>query len=217
VRVSSADLRDVLNAYPELALKPVRDARSALEGELRFSAERDGLPRLTTSFRVRIEFADDPTSLPITTELEGRIPRTPDHHVNPDGSLCLGSPFRLRLALARDATLLAYIDRCLVPFLYAAEIREAQSGALVFGELAHGSAGLLSELEQAFGLRGKGPVLAVLSLLALRRRVANKRPCPCGCDRRLGSCRLHQRLVPIRRAVHRAAIRATIAELTRMI
>jgi hypothetical protein len=57
-----------------------------------------------------------------------------------------------------------------------------------FDELAHGVAGLLDDYRRILGFATDAACREALRLLALKRRIANKSPCPCGSGRRLGRC-----------------------------
>ena len=53
-------------------------------------------PEIIDSFELIIIVPTSfPRELPKVTEIANRIPRDGNHHVNPDGTLCLGSPLRL--------------------------------------------------------------------------------------------------------------------------
>ena len=54
--------------------------------------------------------------------------------------------------------------------------------------LDHGEKGLIDDYSQLFNVNGKASVLRALKALGLRKREANKLPCPGGCGDRLGSC-----------------------------
>src|SRR5205823_1562005 len=119
-----------------------------------------------------------------------RIPRTGEYHVNTsDNTLCLGSPLSLLLKLSKKPTIDGFAESCLVPYLFAISRKLKNGGPLPFGELAHGRKGLRDDYAFLFGLRQPQNVGRVLQLLGMKKRRANKLPCPCGCRKRLGRCR----------------------------
>ena len=158
----------------------------------------------------------DPQSLPQVWEVAGRVARIDPTHVNPaldgtrTGTLCLGSYLRLTMEAGQPPRLVVFAKRCIVPYLYSISLHEQGKPAFVFGELAHGEDGLLQDYEQIFELRGKASVIQALRLSALRRRVANRAPCPCECGKRLGKCPVHDRI----NALRRIAPRSHLASLT---
>lgn len=202
MRFTQADIDALLVAWPRLRRLPARHANVCIiEGMLSFRLAPPGGREIEDTYRLRIEVPLRSTELfPPVYELGGRIPRTPDHHVNDAGNLCLGSPLQLRLQLARVPTLLAYVEQCVVPFLYAASWREQGEPGFPFDELQHGAAGLLDDYRRLMNLDANEAVLAALRLLSLRPRVANKALCPCGCSQRLGRCDYRSHLKRIRDA-----------------
>ena len=197
-----------LAEQPLMSIRPGSGAGLRVEGLFSFTAEALDHGRISDRFRLTIEIPPGfPRDAPAVVE-HGRIPRTPDFHVNPDGTLCLGSPLRLLLILAAQPSLPAFSERCLVPYLYAASLKLSHGGGFAFGELAHGASGALEDVKCILGLRDTEQAKRALELLAMRKRRANKRGCPCGtCGRRLGKCRLNHRLRPLRRLAPRSWFR----------
>jgi hypothetical protein len=114
-----------------------------------------------------------------------RIPR--DFHKLDSGHLCLGSPTRLRLIPAESSSLLSFVERCVIPYLYGYSIVES-GGVLPFGELSHGAGGLRGDLASMIGMDDDLVLLGFVRLLGMKKRTANKLPCPCGSGMRLGRC-----------------------------
>ncbi len=183
-----------LRSHPKMALQPAKSAKLIFQGVFEFAIV-DEKDRLTEDkYELRIEVPSDfPQNLPAVYELGGRIPHTPENHVNPDGSLCLGSPLRLKMFANIDRSLVGFSSNCILPFLYAKSV-----GSFVFGELPHGLVGLVEDYADMLGVRTKEQVFQCLNLASMRRRVANKRRCPCGCGKRLGACSLRERINDLR-------------------
>lgn len=189
-----------LESQPNMRVRPSPLGVVRVQGDLAFCADFEGGPVIEDVFHVRIDVPRTfPNAVPLVHELGGRIPRDIDHHVFPSsGTLCLGSPFRLYL-IARDCeNLLDFVWRGIVPYLYAASYREQTGGPYPFGELAHGREGLLDDYAQILGLPTPEQAGRALALIATKRRGANKKPCPCGCSRRLGVCRFNQTVRDLR-------------------
>jgi hypothetical protein len=192
-------LRPFLDAYPGMRVRPSPAGMIRLEGEFDFRADHEDGPVIVDTYHLRIDVPHQfPDELPRTLEIEGRIPRDADHHVFSNGSLCLGSPLRLHLIAREARDLTSFVRRCIVPYLYAASYREQTGSPYPFGELAHGAAGLLDDYALLLGLHAPRQALAALALLGTKRRLANKRPCPCGCGRRLGVCRFNETVRSLR-------------------
>lgn len=106
-----------------------------------------------------------------------------------------------------------FAEKCLVPYLYAVSYKIKNGGDLFFGELAHSSQGVLQDYCELFGVNTKLQVFQVLKLLALKKRIANKMLCPCGCNRKLGSCILHFKLNKFREFISKGCLKEHTAYL----
>lgn len=201
-------LQQFLTDYPGMVVKPTRQTNLTLSGTFEFCAKSSTGPNLCDSFRLSIVIPPSfPSDLPKVRELGKKIPSEEGFHVNPDGSLCLGSPLKLMLLLRKRPTLDGFAENCIVPFLYAMA-RKLESGEkLYMGELSHGATGLIEDYRNIFGLKEKEQIMNALLLLSMKKRIANKRPCPCRCGQRLGRCRLRLRLNGYRGAAPRSWFR----------
>lgn len=202
------DVAEFLASYPRMAIKPCVGSGTIFEGYFDFKAATNGHPEIADSYHLRISVAAGfPVTVPEITELDDRIPNDPDDHRYQSGELCLGSLLRLLLELKHEPTLCGFTRRCIVPFLYATSLKSMGHG-YVFGELAHGRPGLLQDYKDLFDVAQDEAVFACFDLLGMKRRIANKRPCPCGCGRRLGKCPVHQRLNQFRSMAPRSRLAA---------
>lgn len=137
-------------------------------------------------------------------ELQHKIPRDGKFHVNNDDTLCLGSPLSLLKKIANSPSLSGFAETCVVPFLYAVSNKLQNGGDFAFSELAHGKKGVLDDYMEVLGLKRPEDVHKALDLLGMKRRLANKRACPCNCGKRLGSCFFHKKLNEFRRLAPRS-------------
>jgi len=201
-------LGEFLEQHPGMAIHPCATSGLQLRGTLSFHAHPPGMPEITDTYSLAITVPPAfPASLPAVIETAGQIPRDEDYHVNPDDTLCLGSPLRLLLKLAKQPTLLGYADGCIVPYLYAISHKLRFGGPFVFNELAHGTPGALVDYMDLFGVKQPAQARAIWTLLGMKERHANKKPCPCGCGQRLGRCVFRQRLREIRALASQAWFR----------
>lgn len=204
---------EFLEGYPEMVLEEVGSDGARFSGWFRFSASRPGeSTRIQDQFQIAIQVPRIyPCELPVVFETGGRIPRLPEFHVNSNGSLCLGSPIRLLLIVSRHRTILDFVDRALVPYLFAVSTSLVLGRSFPFGELPHGAPGALADYQELWGLKSGLQAKLALHSLTLKRRVANKRPCPCGCGLRLGKCSLHLKLGLLRNGASRSWFRRELA------
>jgi hypothetical protein len=180
----------LLARYGGLRVLPSVAMTTRIAGTLAFRAEGRTTEPIEDSYEVSIEVpADFPERMALAWETGGRIPAT--YHKLDNGALCVGSRVRLRLQMGGSSSVLRFVERCLIPYLYGYS-HFAKTGKMPFGELYHGELGSLQELASLLGLE-IGPAIPYCMLATMKRRRANKRPCPCGSGRRLGRC--HNRKV----------------------
>ena len=196
-RYNNDDLKQFLKQYPRMVLQPSNNSFHILEGIFDFSAQTKGKPEIIDFYELKIIIPNlFPRNIPIVTETSQKIPRNGDYHVNyqTDNSLCLGSPLRLILLIRRKPSLVGFAENCLVPYLYAVSNKLQNGGDFIFGDLKHGTPGIIQDYKSLFGLKTEGQVVQMLKLLSIERRFANKLLCPCGCKKALKDCRFHKKL-----------------------
>lgn len=214
MRFTEESIDELLGSWPRLRRSPAREPGIlSVHGILAFELEPEGLPKIEDTYRVRIDFrvgCDD--EVPEVFELDGRIPREEDEHVNSAGDFCLGSPLAVRLKLGRLPSLTHFVDQCVVPFLYAASWRRKGGVGWPFNELPHRNAGLLEDYQRLLRVNTSAGIRPALAALCVRPRVANKLPCPCGCGLRLGKCSYRKHLASLRHFATRPCFRRIVAE-----
>lgn len=217
MRFTQQDIDALLSAWPRLRRQPiVRDDLCSVAGLLEFVMEPPRLARLDDGYSIRIDVPLTATErAPQVYEIGGRIPHDAAHHVNPGGAMCLGSPWAVRRELGSSPSLVRLVERCVLPFLYAATWRAQGRPGYPFAELAHGGTGLLDDYESILSVQGLEAVTRALSALAHRPRVANRLPCPCGCGRRLGICHYRFKLDQLRLGFTRPYFETLLNEFTR--
>ena len=187
--ISKIKLEDFLDKHRSMSIRPLKNDGLIVEGKLYFTAKTDGFREVEDFYKIRIKVANNfPSTIPEVEEIGNKIPRKEEYHINPDNTLCLGSSLTLLQLLSKKPTLEGFIEYCLVPYLYGISLKIQDGGKLVFGELAHGEKGIIDEYEKIFGIRGKDPLKQLIKMLSMKKRVANKQLCPCGCKNRLGKC-----------------------------
>lgn len=214
MRFTEESIDELLGSWSRLRRSPARESGLvSVQGILAFELEPKGLPKIDDAYRVRIDIrVDRDDEVPEVFELDGRIPRDVDEHVNPDGDFCLGSPLAVRLKLGRLPSLTHFVDQCVVPFLYAASWRRKGGFGWPFNELPHYSPGLLEDYQRLLRVSTAASTRLALAALCVRPRVANKLPCPCGCRRRLGKCSYRWHLASLRLLATRPYIRRIVAD-----
>lgn len=192
-------LERFLRSYQGMRVSPSTSRELQLEGQFAFEAEYEDGPLIEDVYELTITISERyPDVLPSIEETGSRIPRDTDHHVYPDGTLCLGSPLQLHEIAVDTPDLKAYVEKALVPFLYAVSHEGETGEQFVLGELEHGAEGILNDYARILGLYDHAAVVEALRLLGMKRRKANKADCPCGCGDRLGICRFNETVRELR-------------------
>ena len=209
-------LADFCRTYRRMRVQPVTDTDLYLEGFFDFAARSEEHGQITDSYHLRITVpARFPQDLPVVHELGERIPRRGRFHINPgDSSLCLGSRLRVLFVLSKKPTLLGFAETCLVPYLFAVSRKLLHGGDFVFGELGHGSPGELADYVGLFALKTVEQAKRTILYLGIKKRRANKLPCPCGCGKRLGKCSFNRRLKKFRKIAERSWFRKVSSDFS---
>jgi hypothetical protein len=193
--LQSWDVEGLLRCQPHLTITPDDRCALLLTGRIEFTASGTNTEIITDAYEVAIHLPSDfPRGIPAVRDLSGRIKR--NYHRLDDGSFCLGSPARLRLALVQSPTLRKFVEKCVIPYLYGYSFFE-KYGRPPFGELAHGDQGLLDDYARLFGVSSIVASAGILKMMGMKRRVANKYLCPCGSHFKLGKC--HNKVVNLLR------------------
>ena len=174
-------------AYPPLGVVRRRQSETILAGPLAFEAASDDMETISASFDIELTVPNAfPNQLPRAKEIGGRIRATDYEHVFRNGTLCLGVPIQQRRVFAEQPTLLGFVDRLLVPYLYGFCFWR-KHGRHPFGEAAHGPEGILDHYLDVLGLND--PLAAIRAIRLLCEHGYNARQhCPCGSGRRVRSC-----------------------------
>jgi hypothetical protein len=192
-------LEELLVRQPGLRIVPGA-SELVLTGRLAFTAQISGKAQISDCYQIDFRIPETfPRRIPTVFEWGGRIPLS--YHHFQDGSLCLGSETRLRLMLFEVLSLVGFIDRCLIPYLYRFSYQETH-GEAPFEDLEHGVIGIRKDLRQLLGAKRESEVLPFIRLLGMRKRHANKERCPCGSGDRVGRCH-HRQLNRLRKRLGR--------------
>ncbi|MEX0613997.1 MAG: SEC-C domain-containing protein [Pirellulales bacterium] len=189
-RYARWQLHELLRRHPELRIVPADDLL-VLRGDVAFRVVGPNEEYLEDSYRVEIVVPlDFPESVPMARERGGRIPAT--YHKLEEDFLCLAAPTELRIKLLTAPSLLIYVETYLIPYLYGYSYF-AKHGRMPFGELKHGDDGIRQYLAGLFQSEDSKRAEDFVRCAAMKKRRANKVPCPCGSGQRLGRC--HNRVV----------------------
>jgi len=185
------DIEEIKKKYPELKIYPKND-EIVLKGLLDIY-DRNG--NYIDSFNVEIFVPKSfPKSLPIVKEIGDDIPKNPDRHVNPDGTLCLTLPVIMKEKLKKNPSVVFYIEKFVKPYL-AIQIYFEKTGKWLTGEYNHGEKGVIEFISELFNLDiGIATKLYYYSKINMKKvAIINWNSlCPCGSGRVLKKCHKKQ-------------------------
>lgn len=194
-RFSRWRLEELLRRYPGLRIIPIKDDELILSGKVAFRLQGPDHGPIEDAYTIEIRVPPDfPERVPTAEEVSGRIPE--EFHKLDANRLCLASPTELRLKLALSPTLLTFVEKFVIPYLFSFSYF-TQHGMMPFGELEHGSKGIYQYLGDLFDAPAHPGIEQFVLLAAMKKRLANKQPCPCRSGRRLGRCH-HRRINRLR-------------------
>jgi hypothetical protein len=173
-RIYERELDFVHSNYCDLHFKEVAGTIMIL-GSFEFQAVY-GQRQINDIFQLKIVFPHDyPDNVPATYETAHRIR---NFHINPDMTLCLGSPLELHAIYFENPCLETYINKILIPY-FVRYVHFEKTGHVLYGELEHGRKGLLRYIRDLTGTRDD--VLAKYLLeLYLMGTADTSFECPCG-------------------------------------
>jgi hypothetical protein len=177
---------ELLAKYPELRIIPSAKDDLKLGGELEFNVRGPDDVVIADAYCVELRIPPNyPEGIPTVFETGGRVPKT--YHKLTDGSLCLAAPTELRLRVKNSTKLEEFVELFVIPYLFGFSYREIR-GVPPYGELEHGKEGLREYFAHLFDVSDRKVALQLVRLASLKKKPANKLPCPCGSGRRLGRC-----------------------------
>lgn len=129
---------------------------------------------------------------PKVFETGKKIPRKPDRHVNPDGSLCVAVRPEEFLICKEGICFKEFIDKILIPHLASETYRRIQ-GKYPNGEYSHGNTGIIEFYQTIFNT--KDIRLIKLILIRILHDVLPKQTEKCFCGSNLLFAECHQKSI----------------------
>ena len=193
--VYERDLSFIQTNYCDLHFREVADSL-VLQGILLFFAQVGG-KRISDQFKIKISYPKNyPKTYPVTHEIGNRIR---DFHINPDNTLCLGSPLELYSVFLAKPCIENYLHNMLIPFLVR-YIQYEKTGQVPLGELEHGRRGLRKYLEDLIEIKSESTLKNILELY-LMNTADDTMVCPCESGKTFRNCH-YSKLIPIQHVPH---------------
>jgi hypothetical protein len=134
----------------------------------------------------------DELGLPSVREVGGRIPRTPERHINDKlGTACLYLLEELLVHVREPYGIVAFLDGPVRNF-FLGQVGVELGVPFPLGEWAHGASGVREMLTQLLGVDDVNACVAFLNLVS-RKVIKRHWPCACGSGRTIRDC--HDRVV----------------------
>lgn len=186
--LTSAEIRrqfdELAAGCPGLALSQDAAGAWTVAGALLFRATFQDTT-IEDTFAIKLQLPHDyPAAAPVARETGGRIPK--EFHTNPDGTLCLGTPFEVRMKFEKEHRLLPFVDNLVIPYLFSFRFWK-DHGRMPFGEFSHGGKGILENYQELLHVQDRSVVFGLLRLLgegSYRGHLA----CPCESGSKLRDC-----------------------------
>jgi hypothetical protein len=143
------------------------------------------------AFQVEIHFPPDyPYCFPHVWETGGRVIRTDDNHVYPDGHLCICTPVEEKLRCVRRITFTTFINEELIPHL-AGQAYFILYKSYPMGERSHGMPGIWESYYDLFQTSNKQVILDGIERLLNNRLPERNQSCFCGKPKKFKHCHLY--------------------------
>jgi hypothetical protein len=179
-------IAELTGVHKGLATVTDGTAGTIVSGALPFEASADNLEVISESFDIELTIPKEfPALLPTVRETAGRI--GPDYgHRNSNGTLCLAVPVEQRRAFLDEPTLLGYVNRLVIPFLYGFCFFQ-KYGRHPFSEAEHGNEGILRHYMDTLDLKDEVLALVVICFL-IENGYRGHHECPCGSGQIVRAC-----------------------------
>uniref|UniRef100_UPI00405677A0 SEC-C domain-containing protein n=1 Tax=Candidatus Electrothrix sp. TaxID=2170559 RepID=UPI00405677A0 len=176
---------DLKSQYNGLHLTRDKNGEYSVNGILAFSASYTDVT-IEDQFKICIDIPKQyPSAPPSVREIGGRI--SSDFHVNPGiNTLCLGSPLEVKRKFFVEKNLVGFVELLLIPFLYSYSYYE-KNQRMPFGELSHGTRGILDYYKELFQTNNSQAILNFLNLL-IDNSYRRNSLCPCRSGKTLKKC-----------------------------
>ncbi len=179
----------IKNEYPALVVF-IKKNTVYIRGNLQLLDESK--KRIIDRFAIEIELpAKYPNGLPKVRELNGRIPKIADRHINEDDEdICLFLPDERYKHYPEGASIIDFIKGPVVSY-FLGQVCYEQTGKLPTGERSHGIRGIIEFYSEELKVNDVSFIKRFLEYLS-KPRLKGHWPCYCGSGKKMRHCHLNQ-------------------------
>ena len=177
-------IAEVQQEFPGLILESPYDDCYVVRGILSFDGQYED-KKAGGNYDIEIIIPNNyPKSVPVTRSIDGKVPES--FHTYPkDKTFCLGVPLAERMTFSENPTLMGYIKKLVIPYLFSYSYLK-EHDELPYGDLDHGALGKIRFYKDLFNVEDF-EVLGFLKLLA-DNRYKGHFLCPCRSGKKLRDC-----------------------------
>ena len=180
-------ISELQGAYSALIQVNTAEDKTVISGPLYFSSTPDGMENICETFNIELHIPRKyPVYMPYVVETGGRISKD-FHHLNDDGTLCLAVPMEVRRIFQKQPSLLGFVDKLVVPYLYG-YCYWSKHGKMPFDEAQHGAAGIFEHYKDVFHPKSEDREFIRALYNIYRYGYRGHHPCPCGSGRIIRKC-----------------------------
>ena len=136
------------------------------------------------NYDIKILIDGYPKEVPKVISMDGKIES--DFHTNPDTSLCLEVPLKIRMIYDTNPTLMGFIENLVNPFLFTHAFYKL-NGYFPHGEHRHGDDGTLDYYKAVFRESDVRILFSILERIS-KKGYRGHSPCPCGSLKKFRKC-----------------------------
>jgi hypothetical protein len=182
----SQDLNQVVREFPDLEIVKRNGTHIKLQGPLKIF-DRDDYKREVFETKITIPYSKYPYAFPSLKEISNKIPKTPERHINGDGTCCVAVSQEERIRSQKGIKIFDFIKEYAIPFL-ANQIYFEETGEWYNGEYPHGKEGELYYYKKEFKTHSLAVILKGLEIVINEKKIKRNNYCFCGSYKKFKNC-----------------------------
>ena len=153
--------------------------------------------KIEDQYAIRLLIPKDyPKEMIVAFEIENRIKKDENEHINEDGTLCVGRPIEIARVLAPNYRLIDYVNKLLIGYLAQNSYFEKHK-VWPFGEAEHGAMRIAKYYMEKYDLADIKAVYNFLNTLqeSIEKQKKGYERCWCGCNKLYKNCKKQRKIL----------------------